>query len=83
MTKDIKILIFSAVAGITFMLGVLTGDHFGQRKGYSKGVLDANSEIRAEIDSLSAEYHQAIDDYRSRCDTITITKYVEVKKIEY
>lgn len=83
MTKDTKILFFSAVAGITFMLGVFTGDHFGQRKGYSKGESDAYCEFRAEIDSLSAEYHQAIDDYRSRCDTITITKYVEVKKIEY
>ncbi len=62
MTKDTKILFFSAVAGITFMLGVFTGDHFGQRKAYSKGASDA---------------------YRSRCDTITITKYVEVKKIEY
>lgn len=83
MTKDTKILFLSAVAGITFMLGVLTGDHFGQKKGYSAGVCDAYCEFRAEIDSLSAEYHQAIDDYRSRCDTITITKYVEVKKIEF
>ncbi len=83
MTKDTKILFFSAVAGITFMLGLLTGDHFGQRKGYSKGAYDAYCEFRVEIDSLSAEYHHAIDDYRSRCDTITITKYVEVKEIEY
>ena len=83
MTKDTKILLFSAAAGITFMLGVLTGDHFGRQKGYFEGAFDAYSEFRAEVDSLSAEYRQAIDDYRSLCDTITITKYVKVKKIEY
>lgn len=82
MTKDTKILFLSAAAGITFMLGVLTGDHFGKQKGYSAGACDAYREYRAEIDSLSAEYRRAIDYYRSRCDTVTITKYVEVKKIE-
>lgn len=82
MTKDTKILFLSAAAGITFMLGVMTGDHFGQMKGYSAGACDAYRECRTEIDSLSAEYRRAIDDYRSRSDTATITKYVEVKKIE-
>lgn len=82
MTKDTKIPFLSAVAGIIFMLGVLTGDHFGQKRGYSDGAFDAYCEFRNEIDSLSEEYCQAIDDYRSRCDTVTITKYVEVKKIE-
>lgn len=37
MTKDTKILFLSAAAGITFMLGVLIGDHIGQMKGYSDG----------------------------------------------
>lgn len=82
MTKDTKILFLSAAAGITFMLGVLTGDHFGEQKGYSAGAFDAYSEYRAEIDSLNAEYRQAIDDYRSRCDSVAIAKYVEAKKIE-
>ena len=81
MTKDTKILFLSAAAGITFMLGVLTGDHFGQKKGYSAGACDTYCEFKSELDSLSAEYHRAIDDYRSRCDTVAITKYVEVKKI--
>lgn len=82
MTKDTKTLFLSAAAGIILMLGVLIGDQAGQMKGYSAGTRDAYREYRAEIDSLSAEYRRAIDDYRSRCDTVTITKYVEVKKIE-
>ena len=55
MTKDAKILFFSAVAGITFMLGVLTGDHFGQRKGYSKEplTLTASFEPRLTVSAQS------------------------------
>lgn len=83
MKKDTKILFIFAAVGVTFMSGVFTGDHFGQQKGYSKGTCDTYCELRAEVDSLSAECHQAIEDCRSRRDTITITKYVEVKKIEY
>lgn len=65
MTKDTKILFLSAAAGITFMLGVLTGDYFGQKKGYSAGACDAYCEYSTQIDSLSAEYRQAIDNYHS------------------